>query len=223
MTDTALRHLTLNNPGRPFWPSLIRTVHLISKTKARNTFVGRNFKILDSGHLELNRDGVYRFGTGFYGFLDGRDRSILRVRGRLVFEGSVSIATGARWDIGPDATVTVGHGTYFSPDTMLVSMHSVSIGNNCAVGWDVQILDADFHAHGDLDGIAERKASEYVAPVEIGHHVWIGSHAKIFKGVTIADGCIVAGNATVTRSVTEPNSLIAGSPARVVRQNVEWK
>lgn len=224
MTNTALqRHLNLRNPGRPFFPSLLRTARLISKTKTRNVFVGRNFKILSTGHLELNRRGVYRFGTGFYGFLDGLDRSILRVRGQLIFEGSVSIAAGARWDIGPDASVTVGPNTYFSPDTMLVSMCKVSIGADCAIGWGVQILDADFHAHGQIDELGERDAAEYVAPVTIGNHVWIGSHAKIYKGVSIADGCIVAGNATVTRSVAEPNSLIAGSPARVIRKNVEWK
>lgn len=45
----------------------------------------------------------------------------------------------------------------------------------------------------------------------------------IFKGVEIADGCVVASGAVVTRSVDEPNSLIAGNPASVVRRGIAWE
>ncbi|MHA7282227.1 acyltransferase [Arthrobacter sp. TMS2-4] len=224
MNITAVqKHLMVRNSGRPFTPSPLRTARLILATKAWNTLVTRNFKIATTGRLDLSQEGVNRFGTAFYGFADGSEKSLIRVRGHLEFQGSITVAAGARWDIGPDATVTIGPRTYFSPDTMLVAMHRVSVGSDCAIGWGVQILDADFHAHGQQSELGEASASDYVAPVQIGDHVWIGSHAKIYKGVTVAGGCIVAGNATVTRSVTQPNSLIAGSPARVVRSNVEWK
>lgn len=53
--------------------------------------------------------------------------------------------------------------------------------------------------------------------VRIGSNVWIGSGAIILPGVTIGDGSIVAAGAVVTRDVP-PRTLVAGMPARLVRQ-----
>ena len=58
-------------------------------------------------------------------------------------------------------------------------------------------------------------------PIDIGNHVWIGSKANILKGIKIGEGAIVASGAVVTKDVPE-HSLVAGDPAKVIRQNVEW-
>jgi acetyltransferase-like isoleucine patch superfamily enzyme len=42
------------------------------------------------------------------------------------------------------------------------------------------------------------------------------------KGVTIGDGAIVAAGAVVTKDVPA-YSLVAGNPARVIKENVVWK
>jgi serine acetyltransferase len=39
----------------------------------------------------------------------------------------------------------------------------------------------------------------------------------VLDGVTIGDGCVIAAGAVVTKSV-EPNSVVGGVPARVLRQ-----
>ena len=39
----------------------------------------------------------------------------------------------------------------------------------------------------------------------------------------IADGCIVAQGAVVTKSITEPKVLVGGIPAKIIRQDVEWE
>lgn len=43
------------------------------------------------------------------------------------------------------------------------------------------------------------------------------------KGATIADGCIVAQGAVVTKSFREANVLLGGVPAKKIAENVEWK
>ena len=58
--------------------------------------------------------------------------------------------------------------------------------------------------------------------MHIGNHVWIGSGAKILKGVTIGNGSIVAAGAVVVQDVPE-NCLAAGVPARIVKEGVQWK
>ena len=40
-------------------------------------------------------------------------------------------------------------------------------------------------------------------------------------GVTVGEGSVVAANATVTKDVP-PHSLVGGSPAKVIKENIEW-
>jgi acetyltransferase-like isoleucine patch superfamily enzyme len=44
----------------------------------------------------------------------------------------------------------------------------------------------------------------------------------ILKNVKIAEGCIIGRSAIVTKSFDKPNCAIAGNPAAVVKEKVEW-
>lgn len=54
----------------------------------------------------------------------------------------------------------------------------------------------------------------------VGHDVWIGREAMIMPGVTIGDGAIIGARAVVTRDVP-PFAIVAGNPARIVKQRFE--
>lgn len=54
----------------------------------------------------------------------------------------------------------------------------------------------------------------------IGNDVWIGYDALIMPGITIGDGAIVGSRAVVTRDVP-PYAIVAGNPARVIRQRFD--
>ena len=60
-----------------------------------------------------------------------------------------------------------------------------------------------------------------IGGVVIEDNVWIGDKASILSGVTIGKGAIVACNAVVTKDVP-PRSLVAGSPAKVIKTDIEW-
>jgi acetyltransferase-like isoleucine patch superfamily enzyme len=53
----------------------------------------------------------------------------------------------------------------------------------------------------------------------IGNDVWIGQEAMILSGVTIGNGAVVAARAVVAKDV-EPYSIVAGSPARIIKYRV---
>jgi acetyltransferase-like isoleucine patch superfamily enzyme len=131
----------------------------------------------------------------------------------LIIEGGVRVGDGAKILIGPGARVTIGDDTHFDGDSCLISAISVSIGEGCAVAWQVLIMDTDFHR---IDGRASADA-----PVRIGNRVWIGAGAKILKGVSIGDGAVIAAGAIVTRDVPA-GALVAGNPAQVIREGVTW-
>lgn len=91
----------------------------------------------------------------------------------------------------------------------------VRIGNhvNLAQGITVTALNHNFQDSGrkiDEQGIT-------TVPVRIEDDIWIGANAVILPGVTIGQHSVVAAGAVVTKNVP-PHSLVAGVPAKIIRQ-----
>jgi acetyltransferase-like isoleucine patch superfamily enzyme len=53
----------------------------------------------------------------------------------------------------------------------------------------------------------------------IGRNCFIGAHSIIMPGLHVGDGCIVGAGSVVTKDV-EPNSIVAGNPARVIKTGI---
>ena len=91
----------------------------------------------------------------------------------------------------------------------------VEIGNhvNLAQGITVTALNHNFsdtNKRIDEQGVSTN-------PVTIEDDVWVGANAVILPGVTIGEHCVVAAGAVVTKDVP-PHSLVAGVPAKVIKQ-----
>ena len=54
----------------------------------------------------------------------------------------------------------------------------------------------------------------------IGKYVAIGEGCIILPGVTIGDNAVIGANAVVTKDVP-PFSVVAGNPAKVIKQVIE--
>jgi acetyltransferase-like isoleucine patch superfamily enzyme len=119
---------------------------------------------------------------------------------------------------GPRVTMISGWGRmrfgdrcFVNVGSTIICVEEIVVGNDVAFANDVYVMDSDSH------GVEGRPHKQ--APVHIGDGCWIGARAMILPGVTLGKRVLVAAGAVVTRDVPD-DCLVAGNPARVVRQLV---
>lgn len=121
---------------------------------------------------------------------------------------------GAYIEIVNGGRLTIGQGAANVGLTIMCAKE-VTIGNGVRIGRNVSIRDWN----GSHVIINDHYRNH--APVRIEDHVWLCTGCTIMPGVTVGEGSVVAANATVTRDVP-PHSLVGGSPAKVIKENIEW-
>jgi acetyltransferase-like isoleucine patch superfamily enzyme len=133
-----------------------------------------------------------------------------------------------------DGQVLVGNRTFIGCST-IICRTKIEFGNNIFVAWGVTFYDHDSHSidfkYRQLDIKQQledyRKGFSFIknknwavvnsSPIKICDNAWIGMNAIILKGVEIGEGAIVAAGSVVTKNV-DPWTMVAGNPARLVRQ-----
>ncbi|WP_338518904.1 acyltransferase [Alteromonas gracilis] len=93
------------------------------------------------------------------------------------------------------------------------------IGDDCLFSWDIKIRTSDGHSIVDLD---TNKAVNLPEDVLIGDRVWCCEEVSFLKGSRIANDCVIGTRALITKSFTNSNVVIAGSPAKIVKHNIGW-
>jgi acetyltransferase-like isoleucine patch superfamily enzyme len=184
--------------------------------RPKNKFISSKVKLINRGSFVT--DGPFYFGI-ICNKLSSlmSDRGILKIseNAQFICGKNVKISSGCK--IHVNGKVTIGDNTYIMPHTMLVVNSSLHIGSNCAISWNCQIMDNDGHEFF-INGLKQ----ESVAPIFIGNNVWIGNNAIIKKGVKIGDGAAVASGSVVTKDVPG-GVVVAGVPAKIIRDNIDWK
>ena len=111
--------------------------------------------------------------------------------------------------------LTIGSHVGINQGSILHCRGGVTIGNDVLMGQRVIINTGD-HDYADSSILIREQPTTYKSIV-IGNDVFLGMGAMILPGVTVADGTVVAAGAVVTQD-TEPYSVVAGVPARVIRR-----
>jgi len=159
-----------------------------------------------NGSLKLN--AKWSSGDPFSSHL------IVRQNAEIVVKDKFSIYSGARISVNKGAKLILGSG-YINHNLNLACFNQIEIGNDVAISENVIIRDSDNHNILGSDHIKSR-------PIKIGNRVWIGLNVTILKGVHIGDGAIVAAGSLVNRDVPA-NAMVAGVPARIIKENIEWE
>ncbi|MGT2957812.1 DapH/DapD/GlmU-related protein [Streptococcus bovimastitidis] len=147
------------------------------------------------------------------------------IRGKrsFKFDSGLTLGHACRFDLLGDAEkrLIIGRNCEIGDYVHIVAHESVTLGDDVLIASKVFISDT---SHGSYSG--DFQDSPLVKPndrklvtkaVNIGSNVWIGENVVILPGVKIGNGSIIGANSVVNKDVAD-NSIVVGSPARVIKQ-----
>ena len=117
--------------------------------------------------------------------------------------------------------IHVGEECFINYNCTFLDVSPITLGDGVWIGANVTLATpnhpflAEERLNADYpDG---RHDLEYSAPITIKDRCWICSNVTVSGGVTIGENSIVAAGAVVLKDIP-PNSIVAGIPAKVIRQ-----
>lgn len=144
----------------------------------------------------------------------------VQIRGRIRMRRGVRVTIGDRTRVnklvrfvGP-GQVTIGNDTLLN-ETWIGAWLAVTVGERCLLS-NCEIVDNAFH-NLDPRRRHDRPDASTCAPIAIGDNVWVGSHALVFKGVTVGRDSVI-GAAAVVRSDVPPGVVVIGNPQQIVKR-----
>jgi serine acetyltransferase len=121
-------------------------------------------------------------------------------------------------DLGDRPVLRIGDHCVIGRGSHIVAHYSIEIGDDVFTGPNVYITDQN-HSYADPDAPIGRQWPVNVA-VSIGAGSWLGAGAVVLPGASIGRNVVVAAGSVVRGRVPD-RCVVAGVPARVVRQYVE--
>lgn len=191
--------------------------------------------------------GLIRHG----GLIGVHNSAQVSVQGSFTFGKRVSIGRNSVIQVPKNSRLRLGNKVYIGREIEMTPTSEISIGNfttvqdrciflgnvdigaNCVFAPNVfmssathQFMERPAWLIRDQDALVAdpdyKGSSVRDMPIEVHDDCWIGINAVIMRGVTLGRGCVVGANSVVTKSAA-PYSVIAGTPARLISQRLEFQ
>lgn len=112
----------------------------------------------------------------------------------------------------PDSSLDLGKRTIIMEYSFINTTMPITIGDDSGIGGHCLLF-----THGSWLNQLEGFPVTF-APITLGKSVWLPWRVFIMPGVVIGDKVVVGANSLISKSV-ESNSLVAGSPAKIIKEN----
>lgn len=178
--------------------------YYIAKVKYRNHVKFNGFTV------------VYEFADSLIKFAKGKTKSTINSSS---FSNMVGLYQRTIIVARYGGKITIGSGCGISGST-IYAMNEINIGNNVLIGGNCKIIDNDFHPLPVSQRINQKPEDVKKRPINIGDGCFIGANSIILKGTTLGKNCVV-GAGSVVSGIFPDNVIIAGNPAKIIKENKE--
>ena len=197
---------TIRKVYRRLKPTVVKGVNnTVSIKSKRKNFIVR--VIGDNNTIEIG-EGSRLINTQIN--LLGNNNHVIAESGSK-FDGPCNIT------LEGDSTLYIGRNSGIRGVTFVLKDGKITVGRNCMFSYDILLRNNDGHKLLDSEGNVTNPSRD----IKIEDHVWLCERCTILKGVTIGKDSVIAFGAVVTKDCP-PQSIMAGNPARVVKQNINW-
>lgn len=183
-------------------------------------FIAYNVQLLQmkgTVHVYQCKTASVQIGFSGSGNVTSRGEGWWNSTGEVHFHGKVRISGNPKLFITGEVTFKDNFNAGYN---FLLSAHNhVHFEKNLLISWNVSIMDSDGHKIKNLT----QQVINAPSPIHIGSHSWLGCHSTILKGCDIAENSIIASYSLVTKSFSQTQTIIAGSPAHVIKQSILWE
>ncbi len=115
---------------------------------------------------------------------------------------------------GPEKPVIIGNDFFIGTHCYINGCAGLTLGDRVTIAHGTMIFT---DSGPNTSPWLQQHYPITAAPIVIGSDVWIGAGAMILPGVTIGDKCVIGAGTVVRESVTS-GSVVAGNPARTVKE-----
>lgn len=172
---------------------------LSTKTNIR----GKNNRLIIGNNVKLNKCNFHINGSN----------------NKIIIHNNTYINNATFWIEDNFNYIIINKNCSFHGNIQLAACEStyIKIGKECMFSHDIFLRTTDSHAI-----LYKGKRINQAKNIQIGNKVWIGMQTIILKGANIPDGCIIGARSTITNSIMKSNSIYAGSPAKLIKDDIFW-
>lgn len=182
------------------------------KFKNVKLYINSDCSIKIGNRVNINERGIETISRWHF-----RDASVCHIDDKVSFfgDGVLNCAANSYMNIGKGTTIEYNYHMAVGSSTSMI------IGRDCMISYDFVSFSSDGHPIFDLDTGEVINVNNQGYNVILHNHVWIGYRVTLLKGTEIGTGCVVGANSLVTKSFPN-NCILAGNPAKVLRENIAW-
>lgn len=207
-----VRTLIINFKCLPFKQACMLPILLGHGTRLRSI---KGKIIIDS---PIVRTGMITFGMLRIFRDDPKKHNYIENKGTIVFKGHAIFHTGTILAVGKGAKIEFGDDFKLGADSVVYARKSITFGNTVNISWNFQILDTDFHY---IRNTVTGDIFPNTKTISVGDKCWIGNNVCINKGTRLPNGTIVSARSLVNKQFEKENTIVGGSPAKVIKENFE--
>lgn len=175
----------------------IRKIRLMLAVKINNTLKNQSSVVQLSSSCRLQKGVVFSFGK----------------KGVLRFRDSVKVKAGSIFEC--QGVIDIGDGSVIGVYNWFQGAGRITLGRNVIVGSHCNFIAS---SHSFADKGKDFKSQPLVkGTIEIGDNVWIGSQVSILNNVKVGDNVIIGAHSLVNSDIPS-NSVVVGSPARIIKK-----